>query len=89
MLRWEILRLVLGLLIPVFLLHHVLATRVVDEVTRIDDSYTRPVPTYWVINPALGAEQQLLLVAAWVHGCLGIHYWLRIKPWHRVTVPTL
>jgi adenylate cyclase len=61
----------------------------VHEATGIEDSYTRQMLTYWVTNPALGAEQLTLLVVAWVHGCLGIHYWLRVKPWHRLTVPTL
>src|SRR5262245_54546651 len=82
--RWEIIRLVVGLLIPVFLLQHILATRVAHEVAGINDSYTRQMLTYWVTNPFLGAEQLLLLVVAWTHGCLGIHYWLRVKPWHRV-----
>jgi adenylate cyclase len=79
----------LGPLIPLFLLRHAIGTRGAHEVAGINDTYTRQVLTYWVINPALGLEQMTLLVAAWVHGCLGIHYWLRVKSWHRVTVPTL
>src|SRR4051794_1088933 len=34
--RWEIVRLVLGLAIPIILLQHVLATRVVHELTGVD-----------------------------------------------------
>jgi adenylate cyclase len=45
--------------------------------------------TYWVVNPQRGAQQLTLLAIVWLHGCLGIHYWLRVKPWHPITVPTL
>jgi adenylate cyclase len=87
--HWEIVRLILGLLIPLFLLRHALGTRGAHEVAGVDDTYTRQVLNYWVTNPALGVEQMTLLVVAWMHGCLGIHYWLRVKSWHRVTIPTL
>jgi adenylate cyclase len=47
------------------------------------------VTTLWVINPLAGVGQLTLLVIAWLHGCLGIHYWLRTKPWHERWVPAL
>ena len=87
--RWELIRLALGLLIPFFLLQHALGTRLAQHLTGIDDSYTRQMLFYWVLNPRLGAQQILLLVIAWVHGCMGIHYWLRVKPWHRISIPVL
>ncbi|MFQ5958359.1 MAG: hypothetical protein ACE5LF_03225 [Alphaproteobacteria bacterium] len=36
-----------------------------------------------------GARQTLVLVIAWVHGCMGLHYWLRIRPWYPRAVPFL
>ena len=35
----------------------------------------------WVLNPDIGARQAIALVIAWLHGCLGIYFWLRPKPW--------
>ena len=26
--------------------------------------------------------QAVLLLVAWIHGCLGIHFWLRLKPFY-------
>jgi adenylate cyclase len=86
---WEIFRLGLGLLIPLQLIPHIFGTRVVYEVTDIAYPYAKWMLLNWVMDPTVGLQQLALLVVAWVHGCMGIHYWLRVKPWHAVTVPTL
>jgi adenylate cyclase len=87
--RWEIVRLTLGLLIPLQLISHVFGTRVQDAAFGVEDTYARVVLNYWVLNPQIAFQQMALLIVAWVHGCLGIHYWLRVKPWHVVTIPIL
>lgn len=87
--RWELLRLALGLLIPSLLLQHAFGTRVTHELAGVEDTYSRQVLVYWVLNPTLGAQQVSLLCFAWLHGCLGVHFWLRVRPWHRVLVPAL
>lgn len=87
--RWEIVRIVLGISIPYFLLQHAAGTRLAHEIAGIEDNYTRQMLVYWILNPMAGARQLTLLVVAWIHGCIGIHYWLRVKPWHALTVPTL
>jgi adenylate cyclase len=87
--RWEIVRLILGISIPPLLLQHAFGTRITHEASGIDDSYTRQVLAYWVMNPQLAVQQTALLLIAWTHGALGIHYWLRVKRWHAVTVPIL
>src|SRR5207247_622225 len=46
------------------------------------DSYTRLILVYWQLRPDLGAKQALLLTLAWAHGCMGLHFWLRLKPWY-------
>jgi len=44
---------------------------------------------YWQFRPDLGAKQALLLTIAWIHGCMGLHFWLRLKPWYSRVVPWL
>jgi len=44
---------------------------------------------YWVLNPSVGVEQVALLSIVWLHGCLGLYYWLRVKRWRRWTLPSL
>ena len=42
----------------------------------------------WVTSPLLGTLQAILLLIVWVHGCLGVHFWLRLKPFYpRVREP--
>jgi adenylate cyclase len=87
--QWEIIRLVLGLLIPLILIEHIATTRLLHELTGFQDTYTTKVRRFWVVEPTLGFLQVVLLIIAWVHGSLGLHYWLRVKPWHALTVPAL
>jgi adenylate cyclase len=35
---------------------------------------------FWHLAPSLGLKQACLLVVAWGHGCLGLYFWLRLKP---------
>ena len=87
--RWEVTRIILGLCIPALLINHVFANRITYELTGVYDTYTRVVTALWVVNPLAGVGQLTLLVIAWTHGCLGIHYWLRTKRWHARWVPAL
>ena len=85
---WQAVQLGLGALVPVVLVNHVVATYGAATLYGYEDSYTMAVLVYWKLRPELGILQSLLLVVAWTHGCIGIHYWLRLRPWyHRVKMP--
>jgi adenylate cyclase len=85
---WEAIQLLLGLAIPPLLISHIVATRLAHAWFNTSDSYTRLVLLYWQIRPELGAKQAILLTIAWAHGCMGLHFWLRLKPWYpRVVAP--
>ena len=79
---WEAVQISLGLLIPVLLVDHIVGTRIANEFYGVEDSYTAMVLVYWVLKPSIGISQSILLLVAWVHGCMGIHYWLRLLPWY-------
>ncbi len=36
-----------------------------------------------------GVLQGTVLVVAWVHACIGLRFWLRLKPWYEVAQPYL
>ena len=38
--------------------------------------------SFWVASPLLGALQAVLLLIVWIHGCIGVHFWLRLKPFY-------
>ncbi|HEX2115227.1 MAG TPA: adenylate/guanylate cyclase domain-containing protein [Alphaproteobacteria bacterium] len=79
----EALQLVLGLAIVPLLAKHVLGTRVASTLFDFNDSYTYVLLVLWHVNPAGGAQQAVALVVAWVHGCIGLWFWLRLKPIYR------
>jgi adenylate cyclase len=36
----------------------------------------------WLLLPGFGVLQAVLVVVAWLHACVGLHAWLRLKPWY-------
>jgi adenylate cyclase len=79
---WEWIQLLMGLAIPPLLIEHAVGTRLAHEVGGINDTYTYVVLTLWLDAPDKGIVQSLMLAVAWVHGCIGLHYWLRLRPWY-------
>lgn len=77
----EAAQLILGLSLPFLLIAHVVGTRVEWALTAQDSGYPEVVRNLWIRNPEIGARQALALVIAWLHGCLGIYFWLRPKTW--------
>src|SRR5262245_53675313 len=84
---WEALQLVLGLTIPLFLAAHIAGTRLAHELFDVKDSYALIVLSLWNFTPLNGIRQTLLVVVAWMHGCIGLHFWLRLRSWYSRVVP--
>ena len=90
--RWrasEMVQLVLGFCIPVLLANHILATRVSQTLFGTDKGYPIELFSFYVGNIPFGIVQHAVLVVAWAHGCLGIYFWLRLKPWFGRVSPLL
>jgi adenylate cyclase len=80
--RLEATQLVLGLSIPFLLANHVIGTRVALSEFGLEKGYAQELANLWACNPLLGALQAILLLIVWIHGCLGIHFWLRLKSFY-------
>ncbi|MEC9368206.1 MAG: adenylate/guanylate cyclase domain-containing protein, partial [Pseudomonadota bacterium] len=39
--------------------------------------------------PGRAWYQSILLLIVWIHGCIGLHFWLRLTPWYRRAAPVL
>lgn len=78
----EWMQLVMGVAIPFLLLSHVIGTRWAASAYDINASYTYVLLSTFVFSPISGVLNALGLVAAWTHGCIGVHYWLRLKSWY-------
>ena len=81
--RWELWQLVLGFAIPLLATLHVVAVRVGDLAFGVHSSYASVLLTYWYSAPRLGVLQTIALLVVWTHACIGVHFWLRTKPWYR------
>lgn len=86
---WEATQIVLGLAVPPLLTAHVVATRLAYTMFGTDDPYPRVLLSLWLLNPRAGFLQSMLLLIAWMHGCIGLHFWLRLRPWYRRSFPVL
>ena len=80
--RWEGWQLGLGLSIPALLMAHVMSTRVAENLLGADNYYGSVLAVQWVIAPWLGVVQAAAVLIVWTHACIGIHFWLRTKPWY-------
>jgi adenylate cyclase len=79
--RAEVLQIVLGLLVPPLVILHVVGTRIVHELFGVDDRYAFVVWSLYQADPVQGWRQAAALVVAWLHGSMGVYFWLRLKPW--------
>lgn len=88
---WEAMQMVLGFLIPPLLALHIIATLGGNNIYSIQDTYFYVLSALWVSNFfSLGLMQVATILIAWIHGCIGLHYWLRLKPgyarWQNATL---
>ena len=80
--RWkaaEIVQLVLGLSIPVLLCTHLIGERLGVTLFGLYRTYALALFNFWVARPDLGVMQAVLVLVAWIHGCIGLYFWLRLK----------
>jgi adenylate cyclase len=85
----EAAQLILGLAIPPLLISHIMGTRLAHAWFDVTDSYTRVVLNLWQLRPDLGARQALVLLVAWTHGCIGLHFSWRLRPSYPRLAPFL
>lgn len=76
----EVWQLLLGLLIPPLLVNHAVVTRLCRTLYGVQKGYAQELYAFWVASPLWGTIQVALLLVAWTHGCLGLYFWLRLKP---------
>jgi adenylate cyclase len=80
----------LGFLIPVLLAAHVGSTRIADVFFDGDLGYYRSrLLFFFYSDPLTGVLQGVVLIIAWLHACIGLRFWLRLKPWYETAQPYL
>lgn len=84
----EPLQLLLGLSIPALIVAHVVAVRLGENLYDIDRSYPQ-VFASWLASDLRLWAMYVVVVVAWVHGCIGLFFWLRLKSWFKPAAPWL
>ncbi|QDP24171.1 adenylate/guanylate cyclase domain-containing protein [Bradyrhizobium cosmicum] len=90
--RWrtiEPLQLVLGLSIPALVMAHVIGVRLGQTLYGHEKLYPQELYLFFVAAPGRLWLMTILLVIAWIHGCIGIYFWLRLKPLFARAAPYL
>lgn len=83
---WEAVQIGFGLLIPVMLLQHATPMRAHFDIEGAATRYSETLPGLWG-DDALW--QIVLVIVVWTHGCIGLHYWLRLNGRYRKLAPLL
>jgi adenylate cyclase len=86
----EIVQLAFGLSIPLLIASHFGVMRLGGLLFGRDPPiYAQPLFGYWVNRPYMVEVQFLLLTVAWTHACIGLYFWLRLKPFFKWAAPFL
>jgi adenylate cyclase len=90
--RWkaiEPLQLVLGLSIPALIAAHIIGTRLGHTLFGFERYFPQVLHGYFAtVSPRL-ALTTLALVISWIHGCIGLYFWLRLKAFFQRVAPFL
>ena len=83
---WEAMQLGLGLALPFMLAGHVIGAEIIPIIKGYELDFPYVVGALWA-DDWLRVKQPLLLLVVWAHIGIGLHFWLRHKPWYRRLLP--
>src|SRR6266700_3025416 len=85
----EPIQLVLGLSIPALIITHLAGVRFDEVLFQHQKLYPQVLYSYWIIWPYKMWLMFIVLIVSWVHGCIGLYFWLRIKAFFEKAAPFL
>jgi adenylate cyclase len=85
----EPLQLLLGLSIPLLVIAHIVGVRMGRSLFGHEKLYPQEFYLFFVLAPSRLWQMLAVLVIAWVHGCIGLYFWLRMKPFFKRAAPFL
>src|SRR5882762_10697850 len=90
--RWkaiEPLQLVLGLSIPALVITHIVGVRIGHTLFGHEKLYPQVFFAYWIVWPPKMWLMYAVLLVSWIHGCVGLYFWLRMKAFYQSAAPFL
>ena len=80
--RWkaiEPIQLALGLSVPALIITHLAGVRIAEVLFQDQKLYPQLFYAYWIVSPYKMWLMYIVLIISWVHGCIGLYFWLRMK----------
>ena len=74
-------QLISGLLIIPLLASHIVGIAAAKNLFGFDPTYRIILTYFWLDAPLEGLRQVFVVVIAWIHGCIGMFSWMRLKIW--------
>ncbi|UGA41540.1 adenylate/guanylate cyclase domain-containing protein [Bradyrhizobium quebecense] len=85
----EPLQLTLGLSIPMLIVAHVVGVRLGKTLYGHEKLYPQELYTFFIASPNRLWLMLAVLLIAWVHGCIGLYFWLRLRAFFTRAAPFL
>src|ERR1700738_97059 len=85
----EPIQLVLGLSIPALIITHLAGVRIDDVLFQHQKLYPQVFYSYWIKWPYKMWLMFIVLIVSWIHGCIGLYFWLRMKAFFETAAPFL
>jgi len=85
----EPLQLVLGLSIPALVIAHVTGVRIGQAAFGLEKLYPQVFYADWVAAPNKMRLMYAVLTVSWIHGSIGLYFWLRMKAFYQRAAPFL
>jgi adenylate cyclase len=85
----EPLQLVLGLSIPALIIAHIVGARLGQTLFGQEKLYPQELYAFWVASPNRVWLMSAVLIVAWIHGSIGLYFWLRMKAFFTPAAPYL
>jgi adenylate cyclase len=85
----EPLQLVLGLSVPALIIAHIVGVRLGQSLFGNEKLYPQELYSFWVARPYRIWLMSAVLVIAWIHGSIGLYFWLRMKAFFTRAAPFL
>ncbi len=90
--RWkaiEPIQLVLGLSIPALIIAHIAGVRLGHTLFGHQKLYPQVLYAYWIAWPYRIWLMFAVILISWIHGCIGLYFWLRMKAFYSRAAPYL
>ena len=85
----EPLQLVLGLSIPALIITHIVGVRLGQSLFGHQKLYPQELYSFWIAHPYKIWSMPAVLIIAWIHGSIGLYFWLRMKAFFKHAAPFL